>query len=91
MRRFHGDLLMGGVAIREIDGELDDRPAGDRCPPAGNFEVEAPQQSMMELGRPYLLLTDDGDSVELVVTDIGATLDPGRVRVQFQATSSEPA
>lgn len=88
MRRFHGDLLMGGVAIREIDGEMDDANVTGCRYQAGNFEMSAPQRSLMELGRPYLLLMDDGDAVELVVTDIGATIDPGRVRVQFQATDN---
>ncbi len=88
MRRFHGDLLMGGVAIREIDGELEDRATGAHHPRAGTFEMAAPQRSLMELGRPYLLMMDDGDAVELVVTDIGTTISPGRVRVQFQSTEN---
>ena len=88
MRRFHGDLLMGGAAIREIDGEVEERVRNHHQPRHGSFEMEAPQRSMMELGRPYLLLTDDGDSVELVVTDIGATVNPSRVLVQFESTDN---
>jgi hypothetical protein len=87
MRTIHGDLLMGGVAIREIDGIVDD--VTDDCGghQEGKFEVEAQKQSILELGRPYLLLLDDGGTIELVVKEIDQTSDPGRFVVQFESTS----
>jgi hypothetical protein len=87
MRRFHGDLLMGGVSIRDIDGVLDDMTLDGSCQQEGSFEVEAQTASSLEVGRPYLLLMDGGDSVKLVMKEIDLTSDPCRLHVQFECTS----
>ncbi len=85
MRRFRGDLLVGGAAIRQVDGTLDDSSDGGRRV-EGRFSVELQDQAHLELGRPYLFIFDSGDSVGLVVNSIDATSAPGRAIVQFEAT-----
>ena len=87
MRRFHGDLLMGGLALREIDGVIDDEVAEPKPHQEGHFEVDAETQSMLELNRPYLLRIDDGDSIKLVVKEMDETSDHRRLIVQFESVS----
>lgn len=87
MRRFHGDLLIGGLSIRDVEGRLDDVPFDGDHHQEGSFEVEVENQSRLEMGRPYLLVLDDGDSVKLVVKEIDNTSDPARLIVQFESTS----
>ena len=82
MQKFHGDLLVGGGAIRHLDGVLGDDNASHRV---GEFEVEATQQPLLELGRPYLLLLDDGDAVKVRVKEIDAQREVSRLVVQFES------
>ena len=86
MRRIHGDLLMGGAAIRELDGTLDDN-VGCCGQMEGRFVVELGAEAQLELSRPYLFIFDNGDSVELVVKQIDSSSHPGRLVVQFECTS----
>ena len=87
MRRFHGDLLMGGLAIREIDGVIDQEDIEPNHHNEGHFEVDAEKQSVLELDRPYLLVIDSGESMKLVVKDLDETNDHRRLVVQFESIS----
>lgn len=87
MRRFHGDLLMGGLAIREIDGVIDQEDVEPNHHNEGHFEVDAEKQSVLELGRPYLLMIDNGESMKLVVKELDETNDHCRLVVQFESIS----
>ncbi len=80
---FHGDLLMGGVSIRGIDGRFDDDADGHQT---GTFEVESHNRSLFDLDRTFLLLLDNGKSIKLKV---GALEDNahGRLVVQFGSIS----
>ena len=82
MQKFHGDLLVGGGAIRELDGVLGEQTVRHRV---GKFEVEATQQPLLELNRPYLLLLESGDSVKVRVKGINEKRDAGRLVVQFES------
>lgn len=70
MQSFHGDLLLGGVAIREVDGLIEDDDHVSKLTLGGRFRVNADQESMLELNRTYLLMLDDGSSAKIVVTDV---------------------
>ncbi len=77
MVRFRGDLLLGGAAIRDLDGTM----AGERW--TGQFAVPRRSQSLLETGRPYLLLLDDGRSGQVMLTRVNER--PGDVvLVEFQ-------
>ena len=84
MRTFHGDLLIGGFAIREIDGVIDEEDVQPDHHDEGYFEVDADNQAVLELGRPYLLVTEQGESIKLVVKALGEASD-NRVVVQFES------
>lgn len=84
MRRFHGDLLMGGLSLREIDGVIEDELKEPEHHHEGHFEVDVEKQAVLELNRPYLLMTDNGDSMKLVVKKMDETGDHSRLIVQFE-------
>ena len=70
MQSFHGDLLLGGAAIREVQGLIEDDDHVSKPTLGGRFRVNANQESMLELNRTYLLMLDDGSSAKIVVTDV---------------------
>ena len=84
MNRFHGDLLMGGVRLRELDGEIDEVVHGDDELWSGRFRVDRKQQSLFEIGRPYLLVLDDGRSGQVEVTNITGEEDREAVLIRFR-------
>ena len=86
MQKFHGDLLMGGVAIRDLDGTLEDEPQSGASFPCGRFSVEAEKEELFELGRPYLLMLDDGRCSRVVVTEMHEENDQGSFVCQFRVT-----
>lgn len=87
MRKFHGDLLMGGLALRQIDGVIDEEDVEPDHHNEGHFEVDAEKLSILELGRPYLLMCDDGESMKLVVKELKEKSDYRRLVVQFESIS----
>ena len=70
VHRFHGDLLIGGMAIRHLDGMLDTGPRESSKEWSGNFKLERAQEDAVEIGRQYLLLLDDGRNAEVMVTEV---------------------
>ena len=70
MHEFHGDLLIGGWAIRHLHGTLDEGTAEQTTRWSGRFEVEPSQEDALEVGRQYLLLLDDGRNSEVMVTQV---------------------
>lgn len=73
MASFHGDLLIGGAALRNLDGELRvDQPSAKQSPPhwSGTFSVKSEDRELLEIGRQYLLILDDGRKEKVVLTEI---------------------
>ena len=70
MSTFHGDLLLGGAALRDLDGKLELIPSDDTEHWTGEFSVDPDATSLLEIGRQYLLILDDGRAEKVVVTKI---------------------
>lgn len=70
MREFHGDLLIGGLAIRHLHGTLEEGDPASGKHWSGQFEIEPSQEEVLEIGRQYLLLLDDGSNAEVMVTSV---------------------
>jgi hypothetical protein len=93
MSEFDGDLLIGGLRLKQLHGELDqDLPqdgSADRLF-AGRFRLHGEQQDLLEAGRRYRLHLADGRSGPVVVSRIRT--DQGEaVVVEFTAASAELA
>ncbi len=91
MSEFDGDLLIGGLRLKQLHGELDqDLPqdgSADRLF-AGRFRLESGQQDLLEAGRRYRLHLADGRSGPVVVSQIRVQPDQQMV-VEFSPVSGE--
>jgi hypothetical protein len=83
MLAFHGDLLIGGMAVKNLEVVLEDGSADPSAMWCGQFTVDPCQQEVLELGRQYLLMLDDGRNREVVLTDIQAANDEESVVCEF--------
>jgi len=84
MVTFQGDLLLGGMALRNLVGFMQTDAAAGSSAWSGYFQMNPQQKSILETGRPYLLLLDDGRSGQVVVTDWEATETQNALQVRFQ-------
>ncbi len=87
MQPFLGELLMGGMRLRDLTGLFKDIPSEDRAYWSGHFFVDKQQQPLIEFGRPYLLMLNDGRQGQVVVTDC-ASMEGEAVRVEFASLGS---
>ena len=67
MQKFHGDLLIGGLAIRHLEGTLVEGASAQQREWSGQFQLESSQEEVLEIGRQYLLMLDDGRNAEVMV------------------------
>lgn len=73
MRPFHGRLLIGGMTIEDLQGELREEAPRDDSGEwllEGSVRVEAPVQAHLELNRTYRLQLDDGRAGQIVVRSL---------------------
>jgi len=93
MSKFDGDLLIGGLRLKQLHGELDqDLPqqgSADRLL-SGRFRLQTAQQELLEAGRRYRLHLADGRTGAVVVSQIRLQPDQGLV-VEFAPISAELA
>jgi hypothetical protein len=84
MQAFHGNLLLGGMALKGVDGMIDDEPDPEGHL-GGEFMVDPIHENSLEVGRPYLLLTDDGKEIRVVVTNLNTAARRNGLVVRFDA------
>ncbi|MEM8678102.1 MAG: hypothetical protein AAGF97_02000 [Planctomycetota bacterium] len=82
MSGFRGDLLLGGARLRALDGDLTEFPSGHEAVWAGEFRLTHDQANQVEVGRPYLLILDDGRGGKVELTDL-ATEEDGQALARF--------
>ncbi len=63
---FHGKLLIGGLTLKDLDGEIDADDNGGAVW-HGRFRLDVQRCSLLQLGRTYRLELDDGRAGQLVV------------------------
>jgi len=87
MHPFHGNLLIGGMALKDLDGVIDE-DAGEELPHwSGSFTLDRSQTPLLQIGRPYRLILDDGRAGQVVVSRIGCHGDDAACQVDFSGTS----
>ena len=75
MQEFHGDLLIGGMALRQLHGELEQEQPQEESGDwmlAGHLHLSPQQKALLDLHRPYRLQLDDGRAGQVVVSRIAA-------------------
>lgn len=70
MQQFHGDLLIGGMALRDVVGFIDKEVQGAADCWFGHFRLEPSRRELLELNRNYLLMLDDGRVAKIIVTQM---------------------
>ena len=83
MQPFVGELLLGGIRLRDLVGLFMDVPTGHDAYWQGHFLVDRSNLSYFELGRPYMLLLNDGRSCRVMVTKFEIA-EQDSMRVDFQ-------
>jgi hypothetical protein len=87
MHEFHGDLLIGGVRIKHVHGELAEevpRPHSREWVLAGQMHLTPEQSQLLETDRPYRLQLEDGRAGQVVVSRIVQDGKPDERLVDFQ-------
>lgn len=73
MHEFHGQLLIGGMALKDLEGQLDqeapEQDSGDWTL-AGKVNLANQTEEHLEVGRTYRLLLDDGRAGQVVVENL---------------------
>ena len=73
MHEFDGDLLIGGLRLKHVHGELEkDEPLPNTSDHllSGKLNVDEAQKELIECGRRYRLQIDDGPAGPVVVSRI---------------------
>jgi hypothetical protein len=86
MHPFHGDLLIGGDALRGLEGELEDEQEDWQ----GRFSWSPSRPVLLETMRSYLLMLDDGRAARVMLTKIGQENGSDALVVEFKACRSLP-
>jgi hypothetical protein len=86
MVQFHGNLLIGGMSLTDLQGLLDAENASHAgwC---GEFVVNSSRRKCLEIGRPYLLQLSDGRAGQVVVSEIADKLHGQVAVVKISGTS----
>ncbi|MGH7201107.1 MAG: hypothetical protein ACREJB_10915 [Planctomycetaceae bacterium] len=89
MQRFHGALLIGGMALKDLDGEIEtapdaDAPADGWC---GRFALERTEVRCLQVGRPYRLELDDGRAAQVIVSRMNVPIGHLKLLIEFAGQS----
>ena len=87
MTHFHGDLLLGGARLRDVEGEITELPVGHDEDWSGEFWIDSDQLELIELERPYLLVLDDGRKGQVKLTETSPDEDHQHALVRFCHTT----
>ncbi len=83
----HGELLIGGMALRQLQGELDrEEPARDSSAwlLSGKLRLSSRHGGQLELERQYLLRIDDGREGLVELTSLQPNENDGHLLADFR-------
>ena len=87
MQQFHGTLLIGGMALESLDGELDGDPEDETGRWSGRFAVDRSAVRCLQTDRPYLLELADGRSGQVIVSRMETPVGHLKLLVEFNGIS----
>jgi hypothetical protein len=73
MLEFDGELLIGGIRLKHVHGELRDespQPDSQEWKLAGRLHLPVEQTELLQLDRTYRLQLEDGRAGQVVVSSI---------------------
>ena len=87
MAEIHGQLLIGGLRLKDLRGTLNLDMDGPQTW-SGQLEIDAGQENLLETQRPYRLELDDGRSGQVIVARVEHLPGSHRVRVLYRGLST---
>lgn len=89
MAEIHGQLLIGGIRLKDVCGTLEhDSGVDARQHWSGELLVAVEQSRLLETERPYRLELDDGRAGQVIVARVEMLPGQPRVKVLYQGTSA---
>ena len=73
MREFHGELLIGGMRLKDVRGELEAETPSEEssdCLLRGQLHLPPEQVEQLQLNREYRIQLDDGRGGQVVLSRI---------------------
>lgn len=70
MSEFHGDLLIGGMTLKNLSGTLEEEASAESALWRGELSIEPQQSQLLESGRPYRLEFEDGRAGKIVILKV---------------------
>ena len=88
--RFFGDLLLGGIRLKQLECELHEVPNTEEELWTGRFRIPQGKAELFELDRPYLLELNDGRKGRVVVYAITQNGDSDSAKLaEFQPATNK--
>ena len=88
MEEFHGNLLVGGMALKNLCGVIDEAAAaGTQQVWYGRIALDRTSQGCVQIGRRCRLELNDGRAGQVVVSRIGNSEEHLKLLVEFEGTT----
>jgi hypothetical protein len=87
MSEFHGNLLIGGMRLKNLSGTLDEIETGQGGGWRGELFIEPRQNEYLQPDRPYRLELDDGRAGTIAITRIGYVVGEPQLQAAFDGLS----
>lgn len=88
MTEFHGNLLIGGMTLKNLIGRIDEETHGRNGVWHGALTVDLNQSEHLECGRPYRLELEDGRAAKVVITRLDRHDGQQSLQIAFDGLSS---
>ena len=88
MNEIHGQLLIGGLRLKDVRGTLEQEADVDSGSGwSGQLLVDAEQVDLLETARAYRLELDDGRAGQVVVARVEMLPGQRRIKIIYRGTS----
>jgi hypothetical protein len=87
MSEFHGNLLIGGMRLKNLSGTLDEVEPGQGGAWREELAIEPWLNEHLQPGRRYRLELDDGRSGTIAITRIGYVVGDSQLQAAFDGLS----
>ena len=92
MQEFHGDLLIGGMRLKDVVGEVEGEMPCDEakeCSLSGHLHLPPDQLNQLELHREYRIELVNGQAAQVVLSRIDAAFS-SEVLADFEPPHRKP-
>lgn len=88
MSEFRADLLIGGMALKNLVGMIEDEAAALEANWSGALMIDPLQNRYLASGRPYRLELEDGRAGKIVIERVDCVPGQRELRVVFAGLTS---